>query len=74
VLGRRPKPPGTLFWAFITAYGLCRMVVEFFREPDQHLGFIFGPFSMGQVLSLPMMFVGAFMLARGFQKADRRNT
>jgi prolipoprotein diacylglyceryltransferase len=29
---------------------------------------------MGQVLSLPMMFVGAFMLARGFQKADRRNT
>ena len=71
VIGRTPKPPGTLFWAFLTGYGLCRMVVEFFREPDQHLGFIFGPFSMGQVLSLPMIFVGAFMLARGFQRAEQ---
>jgi phosphatidylglycerol:prolipoprotein diacylglycerol transferase len=72
ILGRTPKPPGTIFWTFIAAYGLCRMVVEFFREADLHLGFILGPFSMGQVLSLPMVCVGAFMLARGFQKAEQK--
>lgn len=68
LLGRTPKPPGTIFWSFITGYGLCRLIVEFFREPDQHLGYIFGPFSMGQVLSTPMILVGAFMLAWGYQK------
>ncbi len=68
LLGRTPKPPGTIFWSFITGYGLCRLIVEFFREPDQHLGLIFGPFSMGQVLSLPMIFAGAFMLALVYQR------
>lgn len=63
LINRLQPPPGTVFWSFITGYGLCRMVVEFFREPDAHLGFIFGPMSMGQVLSLPMIIVGAIMLA-----------
>lgn len=70
VVGRQPRPPGTVFWTFITAYGLCRIVVEFFREPDVHLGFIFGPFSMGQLLSFPMILIGAFMLARGYRPAS----
>jgi phosphatidylglycerol:prolipoprotein diacylglycerol transferase len=68
ILSRFRTPPGTLFWSLITGYGLVRMVVEFFREPDQHIGFIFGPFSMGQLLSLPMIILGAVMLAVGFQK------
>lgn len=68
LISRQPTPPGTICWSFITGYGLCRMVVEFFREPDMHLGFIFGPFSMGQVLSAPMILIGAFMLAWGYQK------
>ncbi|HJU05112.1 MAG TPA: prolipoprotein diacylglyceryl transferase, partial [Nitrospiraceae bacterium] len=72
LVGRRPTPPGTLMWTFITGYGLIRLVVEFFREPDFHLGFILGPFSMGQVLSLPMVLIGAFMLARGYQTASER--
>ncbi len=62
-LGRFSPPPGTLFWTFITGYGLSRLVVEFFRQPDMHLGFILGPFTMGQLLSLPMILLGAFMLA-----------
>jgi phosphatidylglycerol:prolipoprotein diacylglycerol transferase len=68
VLGRYPTPPGTIFWTFIAGYGLSRFVVEFFRQPDLHLGFVLGPFSMGQVLSLPMILLGAFMLAWGFRK------
>jgi phosphatidylglycerol---prolipoprotein diacylglyceryl transferase len=71
VLGKKPTPPGTIFWSFIAGYGLCRFVVEFFREPDAHLGFIIGSFSMGQLLSLPMMVLGAFMLALGYQRQAR---
>lgn len=68
VISRRPTPPGTAFWTFITGYGLVRLVVEFFREPDLHLGFILGPFTMGQALSVPMILLGSFMLAWGYQK------
>ncbi len=67
-IGRKPTPPGTIFWSFLTGYGICRMVAELFREPDAHIGFIFGTLSMGQILSLPMIVVGAFMLAVGFQR------
>lgn len=71
-ISRRPTPPGTVFWSFITGYGLIRMVVEFFREPDPHLGFILGPFSMGQLLSLPMVLIGASMLAWGYQRENNK--
>lgn len=68
LLYRKPHPPGTIFWSFIAGYGVCRLVVEFFREPDAHLGYIFGPFSMGQVLSAPMVLVGLFMLTLAYRQ------
>jgi phosphatidylglycerol:prolipoprotein diacylglycerol transferase len=68
LISRQPTPPGTMCWSLITGYGLCRVIVEFFREPDMHLGFIFGPFSIGQVLSAPMILIGAVMLAWGYQE------
>jgi phosphatidylglycerol:prolipoprotein diacylglycerol transferase len=51
----------------IAGYGLFRFIVEFFRQPDAHLGLFFGLFSMGQLLSLPMFIVGisaALLLSR----------
>ncbi len=71
-IGRLPTPPGTVFWSFITGYGLCRLVVEFFRQPDVHLGFILGPFSMGQLLSAPMILIGALMVAWGFRTHSQK--
>jgi phosphatidylglycerol---prolipoprotein diacylglyceryl transferase len=68
VIWKTAPPPGTLFWSFITGYGVCRMIVEFFREPDAQIGFIFGSFSMGQLLSFPMVVVGVVMLAIGYQR------
>ena len=68
-ISRRPTPPGTVFWSFIAGYGLVRVVAEFFREPDAHLGFILGAFSMGQLLSAPMVLIGTVMLAIGYQRA-----
>jgi phosphatidylglycerol:prolipoprotein diacylglycerol transferase len=52
-------PTGGLFALFLILYGAFRFFVEFFREPDAHLGFILGPFTMGQILT-------AFMIAGGF--------
>jgi phosphatidylglycerol:prolipoprotein diacylglycerol transferase len=68
LIGRKATPPGTIFWSFLTGYGLCRIVVELFREPDAHIGFIFGSLSMGQMLSLPMIIIGVFMLSLGYQR------
>ena len=52
------KRTGFLSAAFLTGYGLARLLVEFFREPDDHLGFIVSDVTMGQVLSLPMLLAG----------------
>lgn len=57
-------------WSFIALYGLFRFIVEFFRQPDPHLGFIIGPLSMGQLLTLPMMLVGGAMIVYLLVKAD----
>ncbi len=53
---------GLLTGSFLIGYGLARIFVEFFREPDAHLGFILQGISMGQVLSLPMILVGVIVV------------
>jgi len=55
-------PPGGLLAVFLSLYGGFRFFLEFFREPDVQLGFVFGPFTMGQVLSSFMIAVGIFLL------------
>ncbi len=59
---RTPRPPGMVFWGFVAGYGLLRSVAELFREPDVHLGFVLGPLTMGQLLSIPMMLLGLVMI------------
>jgi len=50
---------------FLIGYGLQRFVVEFARQPDSHLNFVaFDWMTQGQLLSLPMMAIGAFLLLR----------
>jgi phosphatidylglycerol:prolipoprotein diacylglycerol transferase len=49
---------GTLTGIFLIGYALCRITVEFFREPDAFLGFLFAGATMGQLLSLPMLLAG----------------
>jgi phosphatidylglycerol:prolipoprotein diacylglycerol transferase len=58
---RRLKP-GSLTALFLVLYGTFRFAVEFFREPDAHLGLIFGPFTMGQLLSAGMVLFGVVLL------------
>jgi phosphatidylglycerol:prolipoprotein diacylglycerol transferase len=53
---------GVLSSLFLILYGLFRFFVEFFREPDPQLGFILGPFTMGQILSAIMPSSGMAIL------------
>lgn len=54
---------GTVTGVFLLGYGLFRALVEFFREPDAHLGLIGGFISMGQILCIPMIIAGAAIIA-----------
>ncbi|KAA5607421.1 prolipoprotein diacylglyceryl transferase [Roseospira marina] len=49
---------GSLIGVFLVGYGLARFTVEFAREPDPQLGYLFGGVTMGQILSLPMILAG----------------
>ena len=55
-------PKGFMFWSFVAFYGLFRTLVEFFRVPDEQIGFIFNYFTMGQLLSFPLFLAGLYML------------
>ena len=61
-LYRKNFYPGTVTWALIGFYGVFRFLVEFVREPDAHIGFDLGPFTRGQLLTLPMMVIGLAMM------------
>jgi phosphatidylglycerol---prolipoprotein diacylglyceryl transferase len=70
VMNVRGARRGIPCWSFFLFYGLFRFINEFFREPDSQLGFIVGPFTMGQLLSAPLMLAGAVMVAYLLTKKD----
>ena len=55
---------------FSLGYGILRFVVEFFREPDQHIGFqALGWMTRGQLLCLPMIALGMYLLYIAYRGA-----
>lgn len=56
------RRPGLTVGMFGVGYGLARIVGEVFRMPDPQLGFLFGPVTMGMLLSLPMVLIGAVIV------------
>jgi len=69
---RTPRPPAAVSGLFLLCYGTFRLVVEFAREPDAHLGYLaFGWVTMGQVLSLPMILLGIGILWWAHRSAAR---
>jgi len=63
-LARRKRSDGFVFGWFLLLYGVFRFAVEFVREPDVQLGFIAGWLTMGQILSLPLILGGAWLIWR----------
>ncbi len=52
---------GRLFSLYLFGYGGIRFCLEFFRQPDPQLGFVFGPFTMGQILCFAMILSGVLI-------------
>ncbi len=64
-----PRPRGTFIGAFLVVYGIARFLVEFVRQPDVQLGYLYGGWlTMGQVLSVPLIVAGAAVLALSLAK------
>ena len=58
-----PLPRGTHFGLFLIMYGTFRFLIEFIREPDVQLGYLWGGWlTMGQLLSLPLILAGVVIL------------
>ncbi len=65
VFSRRRRPEGAVSGLFALGYGVFRFAVEFVRMPDAQLGYLaFGWLTMGQVLCLPLIAVGLWLLLR----------
>lgn len=62
IIWRRKPRIGVVTASFILFYAFFRISVEMVREPDAQLGFIFGPLTMGQLLSFVMVLGGAILL------------
>jgi len=68
VFARKPRPVGAISGLFLFGYGIFRFVAEYFRQPDSQLGLYFDLISMGQILSTPMIFLGALIMFIAYKK------
>lgn len=63
IYSRKPRPRYAVSGLFALLYGVFRFAIEFVRIPDVQLGYLaFGWLTMGQVLSLPLIAIGLFLL------------
>jgi phosphatidylglycerol:prolipoprotein diacylglycerol transferase len=65
----RPRPRYAPSGLFLICYSVARIAVEFVREPDVQIGYLAGGwFTMGQLLSLPMLALGIAMMLFAYQQ------
>ncbi|MGI9412454.1 MAG: prolipoprotein diacylglyceryl transferase [Hyphomicrobiales bacterium] len=58
------KQAGFISGVFASGYGAARVAVEFFRKPDEQIGFLAGGATMGMMLSVPMILIGVWLMVR----------
>lgn len=66
IISRKTNRLGLASGVFLIGYGVFRSVIEFFREPDAHLGLYFSFISKGQILSIPMILAGMLVIYLGY--------
>jgi phosphatidylglycerol:prolipoprotein diacylglycerol transferase len=70
---RAPRPVGAVAGMFGLFYGAFRFLVEFVRMPDAHIGYLaFGWLTLGQVLSLPLILAGLYLLWAAYRQPARQ--
>lgn len=70
IFTRWPHRRGLLTGFFLVGYAVARMIAECFREPDIFLGYFAGSFTMGQILSLPVLGFGIFLSLRAILRKE----
>ena len=74
VFSRKPRPTMAVSGVFLISYGSVRSFSEFFREPDQHIGFVIRDLiTTGQLLSLPMIVIGVGFLLHSYLKNKQKH-
>jgi len=72
IFSSKSRPRFAVSGLFALGYGSFRFFIEFFREPDSHLGYLaFHWFTMGQLLSTPLIFVGLWFLYLAYGRPAR---
>lgn len=67
------KHPGMIAGLFVVLYALSRIFVEFYRQPDLHIGYLMGNWlTMGMLLSLPMLAVGIWALYNAQKRPQKK--
>ena len=62
---------GRVTGVLLAGYGVARSMIEFVREPDAQIGLLLDSVSMGQLLSVPMIIFGAYLIMRRPASPDR---
>ncbi len=66
----KPRPKYAVSGLFLICYGIFRCFIEFFREPDVQLGYLLSDWvTMGQILCIPMILIGIFMVVYAYYRA-----
>lgn len=72
IYSRKSKPLGAVSGMFALLYGVFRIAIECFREPDAQIGFLAQRFTEGQLLSLPLVIIGLLLLYFAYSRNERR--
>ncbi|NVK21917.1 MAG: prolipoprotein diacylglyceryl transferase [Kangiellaceae bacterium] len=67
----KQRPRRAVSGLFLLGYGAFRFAIEFFREPDEHLGKVISWLTMGQVLCVPMILLGAYLLYTAYNSKQK---
>ncbi|WAI11627.1 MAG: prolipoprotein diacylglyceryl transferase [Buchnera aphidicola (Macrosiphum albifrons)] len=65
---KKNRPLGSISGLFLICYGIFRILIEFFREPDPQIGLFKNMITMGQILSFPMIIAGLIIMYQSFYK------
>ena len=61
------KTPGFISGLFLIFYSFFRFIIEFFRVPDEQLGYLFLDLTMGQIISFLFLLIGIYLTIKKYE-------
>ena len=65
------KTPGLISGLFLFFYSIFRFIIEFFRVPDEQLGYLFFNMTMGQIISFIFLLIGSYLIVTKYEIKKR---